>query len=132
VRLGIEPEPGNIVADADLAARLLREVGDGAPLGIVFDPANLLTPDTVNRQDEILGRALDLLGPHILSAHAKDVVVSGYSAAGAGLMDYRRMLAQLDRIPAVPLIVQDVDERDARRVRVDLQRWYHDAQRGQW
>jgi sugar phosphate isomerase/epimerase len=31
--------------------------------------------------------AIDKLGTRIIGAHAKDVVVSGYAAAGAGMMD---------------------------------------------
>ena len=123
VRLGIEPEPGNVIRDAEAAARLLAELGDGAPIGIVLDPANLLTPQNIARQDEILGHAIDVLGPRVIGAQAKDVVVSGYAAAGAGLLDYPAVLRQLTRLGPMPLIVQDADEVDAARVRLDLLRW---------
>jgi sugar phosphate isomerase/epimerase len=123
VRLGVEPEPGNVIRDAPTAARLLGELGDSAPIGIVLDPANLLTPEMVSRQDEIIGEAIDLLGDRIIGAQAKDVVASGYSAAGAGLMNYPAVLTQLDRVAPVPLIVQDASESDAARVRADLIRW---------
>jgi sugar phosphate isomerase/epimerase len=123
VRLGVEPEPGNVVRDAPTAARLLAELGDDAPIGIVLDPANLLTPSTVDRQHEIVGQAIDLLGDRVIGAQAKDVVAAGYSAAGAGLLDYPALLAQLGRLPPVPLIVQDAAEDDAARVRTDLLRW---------
>jgi sugar phosphate isomerase/epimerase len=83
VRLGIEPEPGNVVRDARRAAQLLGELGDDAPFGIVLDPANLLSPETVARQSEILAEAVDLLGTSVISIQAKDVVASGYSAADA-------------------------------------------------
>jgi sugar phosphate isomerase/epimerase len=123
VRLGVEPEPGNVVGDAPAAARLLAELGGDAPIGIVLDPANLLTPETVARQDEIIGAALDLLGARVVGTQAKDVVASGYAAAGGGLMDYPAVLRQLGRIAPVPLIVQDAAEHDAARVRADLLRW---------
>jgi sugar phosphate isomerase/epimerase len=127
VRLGIEPEPGNVVKDAPTAARLLDQLGADAPIGIVLDPANLLTPETVHRQNEVLAAAVDLLGPRVIAAQAKDVVASGYSAAGAGLLDYPAVLAQLDRCPPVPLVAQDVEEDDAARVRSDLIRWHAEA-----
>ena len=113
VQLGIEPEPGNVIRDAEAAAKLLAELGKGAPIGIVLDPANLLTPETVARQDEIVGHAIDLLGLRVLGAQAKDVVRSGYAAAGAGLLDYPAVLRQLARLGPIPLIVQDADEDDA-------------------
>lgn len=127
VRLGVEPEPANVVQDAPGAARLLDELGDDAPMGIVLDPANLLSPQTIPYQDEILGQAVAILGPRVVGVQAKDVVSSGYSAAGAGLMDYPAVFAQLAGIAPVPVIVQDADESDAARVRTDLLRWHAEA-----
>jgi sugar phosphate isomerase/epimerase len=114
VRLGVEPEFGNVVRDARTAARLLDELGSDAPVGIVLDPANLLTPDTVAQQDRIIGEAVDLLGDRVISIQVKDF----------GLMDYPALFAQLARIDPVPVIVQDASEDDAARVRADLLRWY--------
>jgi sugar phosphate isomerase/epimerase len=127
VLLGVEPEHGNVVRDAPAAARLLDELGGDAPIGIVLDPANLVSPDTVMRQDEIIGAAIDLLGDRIIGTQAKDVAASGHSAAGAGLMDYRGVFTQFARIAPVPMIVQDSTEEDAARVRIDLLRWYEEA-----
>ena len=107
MRLGIEPEPGNVVRDARTAARLLDELGHDAPVGIVLDPANLLSPETVSRQSEILAEAVDLLGPSVVGIQAKDVAASGSAAAGAGLLDYPGVFRQLARLAPVPLIVQD-------------------------
>jgi sugar phosphate isomerase/epimerase len=123
VRLGIEPEAGNIVRDAETAARLLAELGPEAPIGIVLDPANLLSPATVSDQDEILRRAVDLLGDRIVSVHAKDVGATGSGAAGTGGLDYRLVFELLASRAPVPLIVQDADEADASRVRQGLLRW---------
>ena len=131
VRLGVEPEAGNVVRDAATAARLLDELGDDAPVGIVLDPANLLTSHTVARQDEIIGEAVDLLGARIVGIQAKDVPAAysaaRYCAPGTGLLDYPAVFAQLSRVGPVPVIVQDATEDDAARVRADLLRWHAEA-----
>jgi sugar phosphate isomerase/epimerase len=127
IRLGVEPELANVVRDARTARRLLDEVGLDAPIGIILDPANLLTPETIDQQDKIIGEAIDLLGGRVIGVQAKDVVASGYSAPGAGLMDYPAVFAQLARLGPVPVIVQDASEDDAAQVRADLLRWYGEA-----
>jgi sugar phosphate isomerase/epimerase len=130
IRLGVEPEPGNIVRNAAVAGRLLDELGADAPIGIIFDPANLLSPATIARQEEILTDAIQTLGARIVGAHAKDVVESGYSAPGAGMMDYHLVFRLLSRVAPVPLIAQDVEESDAARAHDDLARWSEEATAG--
>jgi sugar phosphate isomerase/epimerase len=123
VRLGIEPEPANVVGDARTAARLLDELGQDAPAGIVLDPANLLSRETISRQSGILAEAVDLLGPRVVGVQLKDVTRTGAATApGAGVLDYPALFRHLARVPPVPLIVQDTPEPDAARVRLDLLR----------
>jgi sugar phosphate isomerase/epimerase len=120
VRLGIEPEPGNIVADAGRARRLLDELGPDARLiGIVLDPANLVTPATASDQDRILRHAFGVLGAETVALHAKDVVPSGaYAAAGLGQLDYDLVFELYAALPApVPVIIQDSSEEDVPRTR---------------
>ncbi|WP_225642538.1 sugar phosphate isomerase/epimerase family protein [Streptomyces werraensis] len=118
VRLGIEPEPGNVVRDAPDAARLLKELGDDARhLAIVLDPANLLTVDTANDQERILAHAFDTLGSSTAAVHAKDVVASGYAAPGTGALDYDLVFRLHAALPEpVPIIAQDLVADDAPRV----------------
>jgi sugar phosphate isomerase/epimerase len=131
VRLGVEPEAGNVINDASAAARLLHELGDDAPLGIVLDPANLLDNTSVAEQDAVIGRAIDLLGHRVIGTQAKDVprMEGGSTAAGDGLLDYPRVLAQLQRLAPVPLIVQDVTADNAATVRARLISWQRQAAR---
>ncbi len=119
VRLGIEPEPGNVISDAARARRLLDELGGAAGLtGIILDPANLVTVATAGQQARILTEAAGLLTGSIFCVHAKDVVVSGYAAAGTGKLDYGLIFRLLAGLPAgTPLIVQDAAEDDVARVR---------------
>jgi sugar phosphate isomerase/epimerase len=94
VEIGIEPEPGNVIADAGLARRILSELKD-PHLGIVLDAANLVSAH-LGEQADIMDRAADLLGGDIILVHAKDIDATGkVVAAGAGAVDLRRFLRLL-------------------------------------
>ncbi|MGK3945124.1 sugar phosphate isomerase/epimerase [Streptomyces sp. RP5T] len=123
VRLGIEPEPGNVIRDAAAAALLLQQLGDDARhLAIVLDPANLLTVDTAANQERILGVAFAALGSHTAAVHAKDVVAFGYAAPGHGSLDYDLVMRLHATLPRpVPVIAQDLVAEDAPRVHAFLQ-----------
>jgi sugar phosphate isomerase/epimerase len=118
VKLGIEPEHGNVVRDADAAQRLIEDLGSDADhIAIVLDPANLLTPDTVDRQHDILPRAFGLLGTRTAAVQAKDVAPSGFAAPGTGPLDYELVFALHAELPGdVPVIAQDLEADDAPRV----------------
>ena len=118
IRLGIEPEPGNVISDAQSAQWLLTELGsDGDTLAIVLDPSNLVTIQTAPEQDRILRHAFDVLGARTEAVHAKDVVESGYAAPGAGLLDYGLVMSLHSQLPhRVPVIAQDLSTGDAPRV----------------
>lgn len=123
VRLGVEPEPGNVIADARAAERLLSQLGgDAEVIGIVLDPANLLSPGTLPQQRAILSAAFDNLGEHTICVHAKDVVEAGqYAAAGRGGLDYDLVLQLHAALPhAVPIVIQDAAEDDVERTRTFL------------
>ncbi len=117
IRLGVEPEPGNVVRDAAAAERLLSDLGHRAEsIAIVLDPANLLTPETAARQEEILRDAFGRLGSRTAAVHAKDVVAS-YAAPGHGAMDYHLVMRLHQELPEpVPVIAQDLTADDAARV----------------
>jgi sugar phosphate isomerase/epimerase len=126
VRLGIEPEPANVIGDACAAASLLRDLGpDAEHVAIVLDPANLIDATTAASQRRVLTDAFETLAASIACVHAKDVVASGldeaatgFAAAGTGLLDYDLIFELRSQLPrAVPVVVQDVAEHDARRVR---------------
>jgi sugar phosphate isomerase/epimerase len=118
IRLGVEPEHGNVVSDADAAARLLAELGDDAALvAVVLDPANLLTTATLPEQDAVLRAAFAALGPSIECVQAKDVTDGDYCAAGVGGLDYDLVFQLWSALPgSVPVVAQDSTELDAPRV----------------
>jgi sugar phosphate isomerase/epimerase len=98
VILAIEPEIANVVDSASKARRLLDEL-QTPRLKVVMDAANLFHAGEVTRMKEIMDEAFQLLGPDIVLAHAKDVLVNGtevaHGAAGTGLLNYDHYLTLL-------------------------------------
>lgn len=91
VFIGIEPVAVHTLNSAELARRLLDEV-KSKWLKIIFDPVNLILPETVNNQLQIFQSVLDLLGNDIVAMHIKDIVIEGdkkiWRNIGQGVVDY--------------------------------------------
>jgi len=119
VRLGIEPEPANVVSDAAAASRLLDELGGNSRLvGIVLDPANLVTTADPADHARILAEAFERLAPAVVCLHAKDVSDGGFSAPGSGGLDFGLVYRLRQSLPlAVPVVIQDTAEPDASAAR---------------
>lgn len=117
VVLGVEPETANVIDSAERARALLDHFRS-PHLKIVFDPANLFRPTTLDAMRPTLHRALELLGPDLVLAHAKDVFPPRagedfvrHGAAGTGVLEYATFLAGLIRLGyAGPLVLHDLRE----------------------
>ncbi|AZN41289.1 sugar phosphate isomerase/epimerase family protein [Paenibacillus albus] len=111
--LGVEPELANVVYDASRAKLLLDELGS-PHVKIVMDAANLYNPESDRSQNDLLSEAFDLLGEHIVIAHAKDITTNGqaeFVAAGAGMVDYQHYLQLLSAVNFTgPLILHGLSE----------------------
>jgi sugar phosphate isomerase/epimerase len=97
VVLAVEPEHTNVVSTAELARKMLSEVGSDH-LKIVFDAANLI--DTADLSDvtvkSVTSHALDVLGPDIVLAHAKELVIDRSAVApGQGVLPWSYIIDQL-------------------------------------
>jgi sugar phosphate isomerase/epimerase len=95
VNLGVEPELANVVSSASMAKRLIEEC-KSPRIKIVLDAANLFEVVSVEEQRRIVAEAVDMLGPHIIMAHAKDRKADGsFVAAGTGVLDYPHFIRTL-------------------------------------
>lgn len=93
--LAVEPEPGNVVRDAVVARTLLDEIG-ADHLKIILDAANLIGVAGLDRQAEIVAAAIELLGPDVVLAHAKDIDSTGRVVApGQGAIDLPAFVSAL-------------------------------------
>ena len=116
LRLGIEPEPANVICDAFAARRILDQL-QAPHLGIVLDAANLIAPEQAVHQQAILDHALDLLGADLLLAHAKDHdALSRVTAPGDGIINLPAFVTGLRQAGYDgPLIGHGFDSSDAPR-----------------
>lgn len=95
LRIGIEPEPANIILDARTARRLLNDVGSDR-LGIVLDAANICAGRSASERRDALMEAFDLLADDIVLAHAKDIDADGRVVPpGSGIVDLRLFVRKL-------------------------------------
>ena len=93
IYLGVEPELANVVNGAAAARRLLDEMGTSR-IRIVLDPANLF--EVSDAPMRVIAQAVDLLGPSIAMAHAKDRdAKGGFAPAGTGVVDFGHFVDQL-------------------------------------
>lgn len=99
VDIAVEPEHTNVVATADLGRRMLDEVGS-TRLQIVFDAANLINTADLSTQamTTTIDHALEVLGPDMALAHAKELVADrAQVAAGEGVLPWRHIIDALAR-----------------------------------
>ena len=70
VNIGIEPVHRHTLHTPELARQMLKDFSSSR-LKIIFDPLNLLTPDTIDTQNELWKRCIDCFGNHIVAVHIK-------------------------------------------------------------
>ncbi len=111
VTLAFEPERANVVSSAAHGHALLVAM-QSPRLKVVIDPANLIVPGNERQMSQILEEAFDLLGEHIVIAHAKDRGADGtFRAAGEGILDYDHYLRLLEASAFTgPLIIHGLAE----------------------
>ncbi|MFD2390362.1 sugar phosphate isomerase/epimerase family protein [Enterococcus gallinarum] len=70
-------------------------------LGIVYDPTNLITPETASKQVEIVAEAFEKFGERIVCLHLKDYVIEGDRIVsvplGEGVIPYQAILQIVDQ-----------------------------------
>jgi L-ribulose-5-phosphate 3-epimerase len=125
---GVEPVAAHTLNTPELAARLLHEV-DSKHFRIVFDPWNLLTPDNINSQKELFGRAFDAFADKVSAIHVKDGFHDerGYtpSLIGEGMLDWKWLLPELRRrIPQADLLREETQPLHAAHDIEFIKKWY--------
>jgi len=120
VRFCLESWPPTVLPDLQSMARILQEIGD-EPLGILFDPANLVTTETYFESGKMIDDAFDLLGNRFVAVHCKDIIWLmegmqtglGETVPGRGILNYDTFLRRASAAPQeLPLIIEHLKEPD--------------------
>lgn len=98
--IGLEAAQGHLIDTPETLAAAIERFPSSC-VGVVLDPCNLLSGRTLDDQDRIVDDAFRLLGPRIVSAHAKDLVRTEdggvqETAAGLGQLHYARFWEKLE------------------------------------
>jgi len=108
-----------VYPDSPQAALDLIRAIDRPAFAAHLDPCNLiLTPRQYFDNGALIRECFALLGPHVVSCHAKDLVLRNALALhldevrlGLGHLDYRTYLALIDRLPGdVPLLLEHLPD----------------------
>ncbi|WP_135547884.1 sugar phosphate isomerase/epimerase family protein [Paenibacillus cymbidii] len=100
VTIGLEAAQTHLIDTAGKLAETIERFPSSC-VGVVLDPCNLLSAGNVDNQREIVAEAFRLLGPRIVSAHAKDWRREpnggiAETAAGLGGLDYAQFWRLLE------------------------------------
>lgn len=125
VTLAIEPVYTHIVHDGKAARKVLDAVASDN-LKIILDPVNLLHTDNIDRRDDVIREAIDLLGDDVVIIHMKDYqrTENGLQsmACGLGEMDYTDILRFAKyRKPFIQMTLEDTKPDNAEAARLYLE-----------
>ena len=131
VIVAIEPVWKHIVYTVERARQVLDAI-DSPNLRIIFDPVNLLCPENLDQQDEIIEKAFDLLRDEIAVVHCKDYeLVDGELvsiAAGTGHLNYPLLLKKVKEYkPYVHCTLENTVPENAIATREFMEKTYAEA-----
>ena len=72
VTIGLEAAQGHLIDSAEKLAETIERFPSSC-VGVVLDPCNIMNPGNFDDQERVVRDAFRLLGPRIVSAHAKDL-----------------------------------------------------------
>lgn len=102
VTIGLEAAQGHLIDSPATLAETIERYPSSC-VGVVLDPCNLMNAGNFARQQEVMHEAFRLLGPRIVSTHAKDLrrTAEGSlteTAAGRGELDYGLFWQEHERL----------------------------------
>jgi sugar phosphate isomerase/epimerase len=123
-KLGLEMSPWTPLDGPDAYLQVIKAVEHPA-LAVHLDPANaVLTPRMLWSTTDLINRCFDMLGPWIVSCHAKDLYYGNVLQLrhvnfvevipGQGAFDYRTFLSRAEKISAdLPFMMEHLPSKEA-------------------
>jgi len=115
VTLVFEPEQANVVSTTEDALRLLQDLNTPY-LKVLYDAANLLTPQDHKDLLDKISKTLTTLKEHIAIAHCKDAFVNEekitFASVGKGNLPLKEYLNELSKVYDGPVIMHGLAEDD--------------------
>ncbi|MDO8360613.1 MAG: sugar phosphate isomerase/epimerase [Devosia sp.] len=127
-KFSLEMVPWLVTGTPEGYLKLIKAV-DRREFGAHIDAANMITsPQWYFDTPGMLRHGFELLGPHVVSAHAKDIVMKGGPGRisfhmdevvpGDGMLDYRAYLRELNALGRyVPLMIEHLTQPEYDRAR---------------
>jgi L-ribulose-5-phosphate 3-epimerase len=114
VIVGIEGGINHPVHTPQRMRRLLDEIPSNN-LQVIYDPANFLSPDNYQRQEEVIEEAFELFGDRMVIMHAKDFVIEDgwikMVPVGQGLLNYDAVFKRLKKQkPFIQILLESTQE----------------------
>ena len=133
VIVAIEPVYKHIVCNLKRAKKVLEAI-DSPNLQIIFDPVNLLYTGNLDKQDEIIEEAFDLLNDDIAVIHCKDYKVDEEKnelvsiPSGQGGFNYPLLMKKIKEYkPYVHISLENTKPENAIATREFLEKLYAQA-----
>lgn len=130
VIFAIEPVYKHIVCNVKRARKVLDEI-NSPNLQIIFDPVNLLYPGNIDKQDEIIEEAFELLGDDIAVIHCKDYRVDELKnelvsiPSGQGSFNYPLLMKKIkEHKPYVHISLENTKPENAIATREFVEKVY--------
>lgn len=114
--VGIEPGLNHPIYSIERLHKLVQDIRS-EHLRLILDFSNLLTPDTLNAQKEIMENAFEKLDGHIEHFHIKDCIVQQDKlapvAVGNGNIDFTPILTYIKNYyPSMSMTFEETKEKD--------------------
>lgn len=96
--------------DTTETVKMLIDTMQSKHLKFIFDPANLLSKEWIDRQDELFAHAMEVWGEHVMAVHFKGVrydeqQIRKPCALGLSVVDYAAAFRAMSSLPQAKLPV---------------------------